>query len=590
MSNDFLKWLTHASSLYRTKYPSEYTLRSKKDQPEDGEDWTTTMVRNHPLTSLQDLEKKKSTHLLFTGGKFLWNDEPTKEPVYGGEDNQKGGTFSSDHKPFIEAAPRLLGRQATYEDLFWLSYQKYLKGAMLERPTMKHNVCLTEVVSKPLFKFFIDLDLEFVRPHPDAASWKDFVKNVCKSVGDAMLQAFPTISEEKDVRGIMEFTVMYTPDYQQVHEKGMYKRGLHLVWPRLIVNQDRAETLVRLIDERLTLKVPRDMTENTWKDALDLSVYRSGLRLVGCIKSKKCPVCYHVLLRPFHGKIGEAARIIHSDMCHDRFPKGHVFLGKESMYKIQHIARMDGDFFSAKDCKARVDSHILRDGQHVFDFSFRNLSSIRAPSSAKETEGFVMPLHLRAPLQEDGWRVWPTTDPETGLPLMVKRKAPDPNRDRSGDKTGVHLKLSFTEIHTLTNILRTFNPRYAKILVDGAYAFPLATGAKDTMLPPKSSSHLPQRALFREIWVKVKGEGAHDCLVKQGTHKTNTIRFHLRPDGEIVQSCWSTKPTTSNGKPCCRQTTRGLPQYQYRFPQAHIDVLVDLFTRGESSTTTVSSS
>ena len=580
MSNDFMKWLMHSSSVHRTRYPSDYPHKGKssRDADKDKKNGMQNMIQAHPRTSMQDIESKVSSHTLFTGGKFLWNDEPVYAPVYGGEDQHNSiQIFSADHAPFIKAAPHLLGRPATYEDLFWLSYTRYLQGAGLEKPTMKLNVCITERVSSPLFKFFVDLDLDFVRPHADMAEWKEFVKSVCKSVGTAMRQAYPSIDANKDAEGVLEFTVMTANGYRA--SNNLYKRGIHLVWPKLLVTKKKAEILVRLMDEWLTLDVPRDVAENTWKDALDLSVYNSGLRLIGCVKSQKCSVCYPIALRRFAGPLLDAGRIMHLDMCHPEYPSGHAFLGKESMYKIQHIARIDGALLSTKDFKARGESHILRDADgRVYHFTAKALTSIRAPYNAKETEGFVLPPHLQGPLRECEWRVEPEIDPETGLPPPSKKKrSTTPGRDRAGEKNGVVLRLTFAEIHSLTNVLRAFNPRYRQILVDGAYAFPLRPGDKDVMLPPLPGS-LPQRSLYSRIWIKVKGEGAHECLIKPGTHRSNTIRFHLDPNGSIAQSCWSIKPSL-NGKPCCKQTTKGRPGLMDKFPPDMMDVIVGIFTR-----------
>lgn len=73
-----------------------------------------------------------------------------------------------------------------------------------------------------------------------------------------------------------------------------YKHGLHLHWPKLVVDVDRARQI------RLAMVHALDFLDWTdalgtsrvdWDDALDDGAYRTGLRMVGAPKASPCKTC-----------------------------------------------------------------------------------------------------------------------------------------------------------------------------------------------------------------------------------------------------------------------------------------------------------
>ena len=576
--NSFVKYL-----LYDIKAITRYPPANKYDQNDKPvkktkEEYSLELERlkeAHPRVSAADIEQHGfHTHTLMTGGKFLFNDEPIPTNI------EFPRAFADLHRGFREACPRLLGRRETYEDMFWLC----LRHAVVNRRSWDLDACLTEVVSKPYMHFFLDLDLLFKAEHATAADWVAFVKQVCSSAGKAVLSCFPEVAASRDPNGDFEFSVMCTKGYRpkeitrnadaDAPTLTVYKRGMHLVWPGLVVDKDRAECLARAIDERLTRDLPRDVAagENSWKDAIDLSVYRSGLRPVGCAKITPCPKCRSIARKrvPTGMSYEYSARYMDYMLCHP--PSGFISQGEESVYVLTHISRADGVVFSPAKFKMRIEAHILKDeaSDRSFDFSLRKWTSIRATAAEKMTPGFQPPSHLRRPIVPEytDYRTDIRQDPETGDYLPPSKKK------RQDPKGAVWLNLTVQQLEAMTEVLRVFHPaRYANIVIDRVLAFP--SNDPKHLLPPRQGE-APRRALYRQMWFLVKGEGSDYCFNKPGTHGSNKIRFHVDFEGNIHQSCWSHKEY--GGKPCSKKTTKGQAGFNNKVTPKDYGVLVDIFT------------
>jgi hypothetical protein len=236
----------------------------KKEDREYLEQQLENLKNAHPCVSAAEIERGEHTHTLMTGSKLLFNAEPIPAHVV------FPGAFSELHKSLREAALRVLGRQETYDDMLWL----ILKHTSVNHALWVQDACLTEAISKPYHRFFLDLDLFFVKEHDD---WVPFVRLICSSVGKAITLCYPEIQRSHDPDGNFQFSVLCTKGYRakKLSETvTVHKRGIHMVWPGVIVDRERAECMARLIDEHLTRDVPRDLQggENSWKDAIDYSV------------------------------------------------------------------------------------------------------------------------------------------------------------------------------------------------------------------------------------------------------------------------------------------------------------------------------
>lgn len=567
MKYSFLKYL-----LYDLKQIARYppASRYENDKPirktkEEYSSELEALKECHPLVSAEEIDNGKHTHTLMSGGKFLLNDEPIPEHVVFPR------AFGELHRTWREACPRLLQRKETYEDMLWLM----LRHTVVNRKAWQHDASITEVVSKPYHRFFLDLDLLFVKEHETVLVWNAFIRKICLSIGKAVMSCFPEVAATQDPEGGFEFSVMATRGYRpkQISEQlTLYKRGIHMVWPGLIVDKQRAECLARAVDEFLTREVPRDLPggENPWKDAIDLSVYKSGLRPVGCSKITPCPKCRPMACKKVpHGHTHDSSfRSMEYVMCHP--PTGFINQGEESEYSLDFISRGDGAVFTKANFRLRLDKYVLKDEAtgKEFDFGFKHWTSIRS-SATSMTEGFDPPSHLRAPINEafTDYNIDLKQDIETGDFL------PPAKRKKTSPKNSHALVLGTEHLQRMTSILANFHAKFANIIIDSVWAFPTDDPRK--MLPAREGE-APRRALYSMLWFRVKGEGSNYCLNKPGFHGSSTIRFEVHFDGSVYQSCWSTK--VYNGKPCCKLSTKGQTGFNDRIVKADFGVLVDIFT------------
>lgn len=555
---------------FRVKYPSSYKYTDDKPSKKPKQEFLEELEKlqeAHPSVSLEELYRGTYTHLLMTGGKFLFNDEPIPTHVV------FPNKFAKLHGHWRESAPRLVNRPDTYEDMFWLM----LREVIVNKNDWVHDACFTEAISRPYHRFFLDLDMYFRAPHESVVEWNAFVKKLASTIGKAVMGCFPDVWRTKDANGDFEFSIACTKGYRPKElENGtvVHKRGVHMVWFNLVTDKATSETLARVVDEHLTRDIPRDihLGENTWKDAVDLSVYRVGLRPVGCAKYSACKRCQE--LRQSAGKktVDETLKFYNDKSCHPNMPKGFQSQGEASVYFMEYIARADGFVFSKKDMKLRMLAHVKKDPETNvdFDFSLQAWTSIRTKAT-DPTPGFVAPSHLRNPLDyaRTDHKVDVAQDPESGnmLPPMKRAKSSIP-------KKSFAIALDPGTIEKLLNFLRNFDDKYKNVLVDRVWAFP--TDDPKAMLPPRSGTEAPKRSLYSSIWVTCKGEGSHYCLNKPGVHASNQIKFHIDYKGHMVQSCWSQK--VYHGKPCCKQTTKGKSGLNVK-DEIHLeDLLVDMFT------------
>jgi hypothetical protein len=563
----FVKYLLYDLKHF-ARYPPAVRYENDHQVRKSKEEYASELTRikdAHPRVSAEDIDRGYHTHTLMTGGKFLFNDEPIPQHV------EFPRAFAELHRGLREALPQLLGRRETYEDMFWLC----LRHTIVCRKAWELDACLTEAISRPYHRFFLDMDMLFAEEHESATAWNVFVRKLCLSVGKAVLSCFPDVMQSRDPAGQFEFAVLCTRGYrpkQLSDTVTVYKRGIHMVWPGLVVDKARAECLARVVDEYLTKDVPRDLPrgENAWKDAIDLSVYKSGLRPVGCAKITPCAKCRPIARKkvPVGMSYEYSARYVDYKMCHP--PTGFISQGEESVYGLDHICRADGAVFTKQNFKVRVDAHVLRHEPtgREFDFSLKHWTSIRA-SATEMTPGFSPPSHLRGPVHPEwtDYKVDVKQDPETGdyLPAM-KRKRTTPRNSHP-------IVLGVPALQAMARILQGFHPRYANIIVDRVWAFPTEDSRK--LLPPREGE-APKRTLYGSLWFLVKGEGSHYCHNKPGTHTSSTIKFHVDYEGNISQSCWCAK--TYNGKQCSKATTRGKPGFIDKIVPGDYGVFVDIFT------------
>lgn len=177
---------------------------------------------------------------------------------------------------------------------------------------------ITERVTQDGFPFYCDLDFELHCPSLRV----EFVDMLMSTICGQLKRFFPApddkafysivCSKFREVQQdqgplkkghITDQMIMKEPD-------GIYKLGLHVHWPYLIVNKEQA-LRIRMsmlsalhlipVSDWISCLACNDINEKgdlpnwnelfNWDKILDESVYNSGLRLAGCFKSKPCTLC-----------------------------------------------------------------------------------------------------------------------------------------------------------------------------------------------------------------------------------------------------------------------------------------------------------
>ena len=140
--------------------------------------------------------------------------------------------------------------------------------------------CLTEQHT-PVFPFYLDIDGKFpVQTLTDAA-----IVRFTEAVMGRVIRFFPLLTEP------IECIVLDKTGDAVETDGGLFKHGLHIHFPRLLVNVDQARQIhVGITSGLACLTWTEEFGTATldWEDIVDASVYNHGLRMIGCPKASRC--------------------------------------------------------------------------------------------------------------------------------------------------------------------------------------------------------------------------------------------------------------------------------------------------------------
>lgn len=140
----------------------------------------------------------------------------------------------------------------------------------------------------PLFRMFADLDILEENPltNKQLYEWLTEIQSV---MVDLFGKAFP--NNPKNDKLIV--VVCKSPDKPREKNKQTFtKTGIHLIWPNVIVNSEKALFVRSAWIQRFETKFGLRHASNIWEDVFDRSVYeKNGLRMIGSSKLEYCPSC-----------------------------------------------------------------------------------------------------------------------------------------------------------------------------------------------------------------------------------------------------------------------------------------------------------
>lgn len=275
----------------------------------------------------------KETHLLFNGGRLLIPREAEEE-------------FLATYARWVDKG----------KDLFVIEHKTY-----------------------PTFRMFLDLDYQSTSEPSDAE-----LRTVCKLVHETLCHIVCQDLTLRDARCIVSVA-----DGVKRCKDGDFKRGVHMVWPDVLVDSVNALRARQWIAQALNER----FGTNNWEQMVDPSVFKgSGLRLNGSIKRGMCSAC--------RGRAPACPDCHGQGVIYDRRKYGPIicYRGLEE----------DGELLGK--CKASTRVQI-------------ELTSIRAPLAEACKEGLEVPETYA----EDEDDKVGTTGAGTGTGLTGTRLPPDPN-------------------------------------------------------------------------------------------------------------------------------------------------------------------
>lgn len=157
------------------------------------------------------------------------------------------------------------------------SYKTFLD---LYDQDIRNGVCLglVERLGDP-FRFFLEIDYYSVKPHSVEKLEKMLIESI-QYVGDF----FPRVNPLKK-GGLITHV---PPEVCKKNDLDLYKTGIHIYFPKLIVTKKDAITICEQLANRFAEEY-EEFDWNLWKNVFDISAYKNGaLRMMGSQKFKNC--------------------------------------------------------------------------------------------------------------------------------------------------------------------------------------------------------------------------------------------------------------------------------------------------------------
>jgi hypothetical protein len=352
-----------------------------------------------------------------------------------------------------------------------------------------------------IYKMHFDLDVLDHNP------WTEVDINwTLQEIRVAMAECFP--SDKQLFRAV----VLVAPPKDV---NGMWKTGVHVVYPDLQVDSTMGLTLRKVAVMRLN-KIQRRLEPlNAWDDVLDRSVHvANGLRMVGSVKMSKCSQC--ASKRKRMKNVGFDKFVLCDDcsgrtMCND----GRAY-----------IAFLLLDSFGNKDVEGTEEMRQNR-------YHCVKLSSIRcfSPVGLSRNPDFVLPPGIS---WEDPGAVKSTSG--KGGALVISRKE-FRNKDKKQHVAG--------------------NNQLIPILEQFLSSSPLMAQMSWSCAGNPYQDVSIVKVLYTKVnfLVNIEGPGSTYCNNKNGFHNSSKVYFEIRSK-HLVQRCFCTKSAASEGVSCKEYKSR----------------------------------
>lgn len=389
------------------------------------------------------------------------------------------------------------------------------RGKLAEDMSLGTMPCLMEVHSL-VFPMFVDLDLKL----PSATLGDDALEKLAAVMNGQLSRFYANATAPFRVIVCTKTPPPSSPPAASssaaspsaAGKGALFKHGVHLHWPDVRVNYERAlEIRLSMVEGLCRVFAPCAATADDadasaaallghaavdWEDAVDESVYKGGLRLLGAPKASDCPEC-----RSRTSKFG-------CPVCGGANNRKVI---DPAVYGVHAV--LLGDRFDPRGVRATVKNHT----------DALRLTSVRCDEAATLTEGYAR--YAGCPVLPSGGK----RKADAGLESRFKR----------------HPKVTDPRIlEIVRHYLVKFHTHYAdsrlEVYFDG-----------------------------NTYRVKLHGDGASFCLNKNGTHGSNTVYMDIQRNkfGTFAPTmrCWCRKPEVRAGGKSCKDFffTRGAIEQEH---------------------------
>tara|TARA_B110001452_G_scaffold96058_1_gene79410 strand:+ start:2633 stop:4072 length:1440 start_codon:yes stop_codon:yes gene_type:complete len=395
-----------------------------------------TAVKIFTDQSCMRTDEKPYTHLLLTGGAFSIHGEK-------------------------------------FEELY-AKLGSYLKNKGVEMPSVSE--CRSSI-----FPMYYDLDLKL----PIATMGVDAVQSIVRVIIKQTTRFYPEDIRERLGRCIV---TTKTGLAEEDPETGLFKHGVHVHFPRILVNENNARQIRMGVLNGLIsylgswVEILGIDPGDKWDDFVDDAVYNNGLRMIGAPKASKCKQC----------KMTD----ITCDACEKQ---NKNFIIDRRVYMLCMVLSIDGE----------------RDADFEVELS-KNMTLLLSNCTVRKDDGT---------LPTEGYAIYPGCPQLTSTYLTAASKG----KKRKGNMSVLSgagkrpMDRRFTDEITdakVRDIVRKYLLSYASVYA--TCTFDVYRGGD-------------------WIRVKLKGDDAKFCINKQGYHNSNNVYMDFRRRGvnaHVYMKCY----------------------------------------------------
>lgn len=311
-------------------------------------------------------------------------------------------------------------------------------------------------------------------------------------------------------------------------ETGLYKHGIHIHFPHIMVDVDTARQIRMGVLNGLLSYLgswtdvlgvdPGDM----WDDFVDDAVYNTGLRMIGAPKATKCKACTPK----------------QQDSCTQCRGQNNGYVIDRRVYKLCMVLNADGE----------------RDGD--YERELRNISKLLMKCSVRAKKGTV---------PTEGYAIYP------GCPQLSSTHL-------TAASMGKKRKVTISSLNGSAK--RPADRRYTEEITDAK----AREVARKYLLSYSDKYATCAFKLFRggnTIRVKLYGDDAKYCINKVGYHHSNNVYMDITRkglDADAYMKCYCPCKTTEGRSGyrvyCCQMSTRT----QKGIDRPEVDVLFANFS------------